>query len=141
MRTFLPLFTFAILFIGTIPAYQTAFAGAADRSARTGGDMEFADPASPVVVGPGENFTIILPSNRTTGFTWRLAKPLDEKIIRFLGSDFVEPRSGLDGASGKEVWSFRSVAPGSCIISFEYLRPWEKDRPPAKEARFTLIVK
>ena len=69
-----------VLTLATTLAHESAFAAVSKQNAKTGGNMECTDPAKPIVVGPGDGFVIILPSNRTTGYTWRLAQPIDETI-------------------------------------------------------------
>jgi inhibitor of cysteine peptidase len=102
---------------------------------------EFTDPARPIAVAPGDKFVITLVSNRSTGFAWRLAKPSDEKVVRLEGSEYSPGRADLDGAPGKEAWTFTAVAAGQTTISLKYVRPWEKNKPPLKEATFTIAVR
>jgi inhibitor of cysteine peptidase len=80
-------------------------------------------------------------SNRTTGFSWQIAKPLDEKVVKLVESKYVPGQSGLAGAPGKEVWTFTAVAPGRTTISFTYSRPWEKGTPPQQEKTYIVIVR
>jgi inhibitor of cysteine peptidase len=89
----------------------------------------------------GEEFAITLESNRTTGYQWQLARPLDEAIVRLVGSEYKLPETRRLGAGGKEVWTFKVVGQGQTTIEMVYLRVWEKDVPPIKRATFTLIVK
>jgi inhibitor of cysteine peptidase len=106
-----------------------------------GKPAEFSDPARPITAAPGGKFVITLESNRTTGFCWQVAKPLDEKVVKLSGSEYVPSQSDLDGAPGKELWTFTAVEPGQTAISLKYIRPWEKNKPPAKEVNFTVIVR
>ena len=94
-----------------------------------------------VEVEVGQEFTITLESNPTTGYQWQLAKPLDEGILKFIGSEYKAPETELLGAGGKEVWTFKAVNRGIAEISLKYVRLWEKDVPPAKEQTFAIIVK
>jgi inhibitor of cysteine peptidase len=103
-------------------------------------NADFTDPTRPVAVTSGETFVIVMASNRTTGYTWHVAKPWDEKIVKFVSSDYVSLRPDLDGAGGKEIWTFTALTPGQTTIALHYIRPWERDKPPAKEAAFTIIV-
>ena len=88
----------------------------------------------------GENFTITLESNPTTGYSWQLAKPLDEKIVQFVGSEYVPSRTDLVGAGGVEEWTFLALNKGSAKIVLKYARPWEKDKPPAEEKTFLVRI-
>lgn len=88
----------------------------------------------------GENFTITLESNPTTGYSWQLAKPLDEKIVKLVGSEYVPSKTDLVGAGGEENWTFLAVKKGTTRISLKYVRPWEKDKPPVEEKTFLVKV-
>ncbi|MCE5241619.1 MAG: protease inhibitor I42 family protein [Syntrophobacteraceae bacterium] len=97
------------------------------------------DPEKPIATSPGREFDISLQSNRTTGFMWQLASPLDASIVQFVGSEYKAPKSRLQGAGGTEVWTFRSVGPGQATISMKYARPWEKNVPPVKTVTFKIV--
>ena len=88
----------------------------------------------------GENFIITLESNPTTGYSWQLAKPLDEKIVQLVGSEYVPSKTDLVGAGGMEKWTFLAVKKGTTRVSLKYVRPWEKDKPPAEENTFLIKV-
>ena len=90
----------------------------------------------------GEEFTITLESNRTTGYGWELAQPLDESIVKLAGSDYKAPQDvRMVGQGGEEVWTFKAVDKGTTQISMKYVRSWEKDTPPAKTQEYTVTVK
>jgi len=46
----------------------------------------------------------------------------------------------LVGQGGRERWVFKAVAPGETEIKLKYVRPWEKDAAPEKEAGFRIRV-
>ena len=71
---------------------------------------------------------------------WQLAKPLDEKIVQLVGSEYSPSRTDLVGAGGEEKWTFLAVKKGTTRISRKYVRPWEKDEPPAEEKTFLIRV-
>lgn len=126
-----------------VTAWGGFVAGLGNSTPKPGSEQttEFTDPARPVTVSPGEKFVIVVTSNRTTGFSWQVAKPLDEKVIRLVGSEYVPSQVDLDGAAGKEVWTFIAVGAGRTAITLQYVRSWEKDKPPLQEATFTVIVR
>jgi predicted secreted protein len=99
------------------------------------------DPARPLTVSPGAKFVVVIASNRTTGFSWQIAEPINEKVVKLLKSEYLSARSDLDGAGGKEVWTFTAVAAGKTTICLHYIRPWEKGKPPEREATYTVIVR
>ena len=88
----------------------------------------------------GEEFSIILESNPTTGYSWKFAANLDEKVIQLIRDEFIPPDNIRKGAPGDQLWTFRRVGEGSTTISLEYLRPWEKGKPPARTKTFSISV-
>ena len=74
----------------------------------------------------GEELTVTLGSNPTTGFQWSEdAKISDESVIKQVSHKFVGP--GIDkppGTPGEEVWTFKALKKGTTTISMEYSRPW-----------------
>jgi len=93
-----------------------------------------------IKVKVGQEFNITLESNPTTGYQWQLAKQLDRSIVELVRSEYRPSESGLLGAGGIEVWTFKAVKSGTAEISFEYVRSWETDVPPIKEKSFGIIV-
>ncbi|WP_170149769.1 protease inhibitor I42 family protein [Rhodoplanes roseus] len=93
-----------------------------------------------VTLAPGEETTVSLEENVTTGYSWRYdpehSKDTAGVIIQDLGH---ERRSGDPalGAAGLHRWRLRGVAAGHSDLRFVYERPWEH-QPPARE--HTLMV-
>jgi predicted secreted protein len=92
-------------------------------------------------VKPGKRFQITLESNRSTGYQWRLARPVDQKVVKLIGSGYRSPEVKLPGAGGRQIWTFEAVAPGRTEIAMQYVRPWEKGVPPARTAKVAVVVK
>ena len=44
------------------------------------------------------------------------------------------------GAGGEEVWTFSAPTKGTTQLIFEYVRPFEKNTPPAKTAKFSVVI-
>ena len=95
---------------------------------------------STIRVAVGMEFSIILESNPTTGYSWKFRSHLDENEIQLTGDEFLPPDNLRKGAPGKQLWTFRRVGEGSTTISLEYLRPWEKGKPPARIMIFTVVT-
>lgn len=76
-----------------------------------------------VHVRPGQSFTIEVESAATAGYEWRLARALDERVVDLISHAYVAPDPRQRGTPGREVWTFRGVAPGASEISLEYVRP------------------
>src|SRR5690349_6447782 len=80
-------------------------------------------------------FTIKLPSNPTTGYSWFLTN-YDNDLVQLVHHQFVAPKQSaksLVGAPGEEVWIFRAkpeafIGPQQTTIRFVYARPWAKQK-------------
>lgn len=96
-------------------------------------------PPADLVVAPGRQFTIALDANRSTGFQWELAKPLDTDVVTHAGTTYEQEPDASLGAGGKEVWTFDAVAPGWAKIELVYRRPWE-EMAPARIAVYSVDV-
>lgn len=89
----------------------------------------------------GSSFTIVLAANHTTGYSWRLSKPLNANLLRQVKDVYQEDSSGRIGAGGKEMWTFEALSAGTVEIEFEYARPWEKDAAPVDTAKYKVEIK
>jgi predicted secreted protein len=89
----------------------------------------------------GASFTIILAANHTTGYSWRLAKPLNSELVKQVSNAYDADTSGKIGAGGKELWTFEALSPGTAEIEFEYARPFEKNAAPADTAKYRVVIK
>jgi predicted secreted protein len=98
------------------------------------------DPEKPVKVTVGRKFFIVLQSNRTTGYRWEISSAGNAAVVKSVGAEYTPPDTKLVGAGGKEIWTFEAVGKGITEISLKYVRPWEKDVPPAKSVTFKLNV-
>jgi len=111
----------------------TACGGEESSSAITPDDAEF-------VVSVGDEFTIVLEANVTTGFSWQLEQPLDESILAHVDDDYIAPGTDAVGAPGKQELTFRAVGNGSTRIDLWYIRPFDSPPDPGNEASFPVIV-
>ncbi len=108
-----------------------------------------AEPAKPEVVAvkpvsakAGDQFTVSLESNPTTGYSWQLAKPVDEKVVTLVGSKYERMgQKDVVGAGGREHWTFKATAAGKTCVEMKYVRSWEKDVPPVRVATIVVEVK
>ena len=66
----------------------------------------------------------------------------EKTVLEHVDSEYVPPEAkGVEGAAGKEVWTFHAEEKGKSTISMEYRRPWEEGIEPAKTFTLTVIVK
>lgn len=75
---------------------------------------------------------IQLESNPSTGYSWRLAK--SASLFDVAKDDYKPaPKApGVVGSGGTQVITLRAKQQGEETLSFEYVRPWEKDTAPVK---------
>jgi len=74
----------------------------------------------------GEEFTIRLEANATTGYRWEVQ--YDEEYLELTDQDYeVEASPGIVGAGGQETFTFRALAIGKTEITFSYSRSWEEE--------------
>jgi inhibitor of cysteine peptidase len=74
----------------------------------------------------GSIFTVTLCSNATTGYKWSEAAQIsDPTVVQQTGHEFVPPENtGMAGAPGNEVWTFKALKKGSSTVTMDYSRPW-----------------
>ena len=90
----------------------------------------------------GDTVTVKLVSNPTTGYQWQFGTPpFDEKVMILRGDKYIRPQEQLAGAPGKRSLTFLAEGSGRTGLRLIYVRPWEKNRPPAQEFNLMVIVK
>lgn len=95
----------------------------------------------PIKAKVGQEFMLKLDANRTTGYQWQLARPLDKEVLTLVSTDYWIPKTpGMVGAGGKSVWKFKAIGKGKALIYLKYVRPWEKKAKPVKTKTFIIIV-
>lgn len=74
-----------------------------------------------VTIGEGTPFSLSLPENPTTGYSWYLSHSAG---ITLLGDEYIAPSTQLIGAGGTHMWTFVGEKRGDQRIYAEYRRPW-----------------
>ena len=123
-------------------AVLTAGPGCANRAASP---APAPTPAS-FLVRPGDQFDVRLEANPSTGYRWDLGRPLDESIVKLVGSDYQREPAPAGGAApvgqaGLETWRFEAVAPGRTMVELVYRRPWETASAPARVVLYSVEVR
>jgi inhibitor of cysteine peptidase len=90
----------------------------------------------------GKKLEIHLKGNPTTGFEWRMAELKSEVLkadgkMTYVPDKFDPPRVGSGGIF---VAKFIAAKSGKATVKFEYLRSWEKDKPPAEKFSVNIVV-
>ena len=63
-------------------------------------------------------------SNASTGYRWD-APRFDGRYLSLLAHRAIAPTSGMMGAAGTEVWTFRALRTGATTLTLTYSRPWQ----------------
>jgi predicted secreted protein len=101
-----------------------------------------------ITVPLGEEFTVTLCSNASTGYQWNEEVPfsVNGTVIQ-TGHEYIEPGSqgngqgqGQVGTAGLEQWTFETQATGETVLYFEYSQPWEGGDKATWTLELTVIV-
>jgi len=98
-------------------------------NAPRGKQLTEADNGKTVTVGVGEELAVTLAANPTTGYTWAVAEPANERIIQQTGKNEFESKSRALGAGGVQIFRFVVVGAGQTTLKLIYHRPWESVEP------------
>ena len=101
--------------------------------------LVFQDPGVPIKVGPGQEFSISLGSNPSTGFRWKMTLPTGDKTIMFLSSEHLASQDVMPGVPGTELFKFKALTRGETKAAFVYERPWDPKDSPTRKI-FTIVV-
>lgn len=98
------------------------------------------DAGTRTMLRSGEQFTIQLAENATTGYQWVLTV-VDTSCLRLVQDGFV-PRGeeGAVGAEGQRSFTFEAVRPGTTTLDLRYYQPWEGEASAARQLRYTVEV-
>lgn len=103
--------------------------------------LQETDPDTPLKVKVGKEFTIIIQSNPSTGYTWRLAEPLDETLVQFVEKDYRADKPVRPGSGGRDIWKFEAVSVGETEITFNLFPPSASDATSHQTVTFTVVVR
>jgi inhibitor of cysteine peptidase len=94
-----------------------------------GKQLTEADNGKTIEVTVGQELDVTLEANPTTGYTWAVVEPTDERIIRQTGEIEFESESEALGAGGVQIIRFEVVGAGQTTLKLIYHRPWESVEP------------
>ena len=94
-------------------------------------------------VNVGNSFMVNLCSNPTTGFQWsESAQISDQTVLEQVECEFTPPeQTGVAGAAGQRIWTFKALKQGKSTVSMEYSRPWEGGEKGEWTFALTVTVK
>jgi inhibitor of cysteine peptidase len=90
------------------------------------------------LVSQGQNFTIQLQSNPSTGYHWE--PTYDNSTITLINRAFassVSTESAIVGAGGTDLFTFQGIKPGTSIITFNNISP---SNATANSASYTVVI-
>jgi len=97
-------------------------------------------PQKIITVKPNTTFTVLLPANRTTGYSWMLDPSSITANLQSMNHNYESSGTGI-GAAGEERFTFRAAHAGESKMLFTYVRPWEKNTAPAKKLDLLVRVR
>ncbi|AKB37849.1 hypothetical protein MSSAC_3259 [Methanosarcina siciliae C2J] len=109
----------------------------ANETVETGQIVTEADNGTSISLENGENFTLQLGGNPTTGYSWELNV---SEGLSILSVDYIQDPApeGYTGVSGIYTWVIQAVDPGTQQVDGIYKRSWENTT--GTEDNFTLTV-
>ncbi len=125
---------------GSVPAYDPGKNGVLVEISIDDMDAQ-TNIAQSVDVTNGQSIVVSLPTNASTGFSWTEAVIGDAAVLTQYERNEVPAANGLAGASGKSVWTFKTLKAGQTTVKTEYSRPWEGGEKGAKTFTLTVTVK
>jgi predicted secreted protein len=102
--------------------------------------LQVSDAGKTIEVTAGNEFKIIVNVNPSTGYHWELMEALDTKVVDFVKKDYVADEPVMPGSSGRDVWTFKAIAPGQTTITLGFYQPGDTDVFD-QQLVFTIIVK
>lgn len=100
--------------------------------------LEVSDPSKPILVNSGDEFTIVLDSNPTTGYHWEIVAELDAGL-ELVSKEYTNDEPVAPG--GVDVWTFKAVSAGKRQVTLGYYPPSNDPVDPQQTATFTVTAK
>ncbi len=89
----------------------------------------------------GQTLVVTLEGNPTTGYSWEVAEPLDEQVLRLVGEPEFKAESDLVGAGGVQILRFEAVNAGKTTLKLAYRRHWEEGVEPLETYSIQVVVR
>ena len=89
----------------------------------------------------GQTLVVTLEGNPTTGYSWEVAEPLDEQVLRQAGEPEFKAESDLVGAGGVQILRFEAVNAGRTTLKLAYRRSWEEGVEPLETYSIQVVVR
>jgi inhibitor of cysteine peptidase len=103
--------------------------------------MAISDPARPVEATVGNEFTIAIEGNPSTGYHWELVGELDAALLKLVRREYRYDEPAMPGSGGVELWVIQALAAGETSVTLGYYPPSNDPVEPARTATFTIVIK
>lgn len=110
-------------------------------SSKTPAMIEVAENQQNVEIKNGQEFTITLTSNPSTGYSWSVDDTYDKNIISKISNEFIASNTKMSGAPGRELWIFKGTSTGNTKLNFTYTRQGDDKTNQLNFKSFNIIVK
>lgn len=97
------------------------------------------DAGKTIELEVGDEFSIVLEGNITTGYTWEMVTTVGV-VVEQIGEPVFENESDLVGAGGRMTLNFKATTPGRQTLQLVYHRPWEEDVAPLQTFSLNVVV-
>ena len=97
------------------------------------------DSGRTIEMKPDDTLRIVLDANPTTGYQWK-ALPWDTEVIEQIDKPVYKSKSKAIGSGGELTFYFKALSTGQTPLKFIYFRAFEKDVPPIKSFKLTIVV-
>ena len=102
--------------------------------------LNMGDSGKTVTVAPGTTIKIELVSNKSTGNSWREID-YNHEVIELAGNPvYKKAASGLTGAPGTVVYTFKAGQKGQSKLQMQYGSPDNPDKKPVKSFELLIVV-
>ena len=102
------------------------------------GCIQQKETAFDFIVSVGENFSITLDSNPTTGYMWEAQ--FDSNFIKNISREYkASPGEPMPGKGGTETFVFLALKSGETNITMKYRRSWKEE--PIEEKSYSIKIR
>jgi inhibitor of cysteine peptidase len=108
-------------------------------SAGCAGPYTAQDSGKTVEIPIDGEFTVELRGNPTTGFVWEVGES-NQQVVQQVGEPKYKADAQRIGAGGLYTFTFQGKGAGETLLKMVYLRPFQRDLPPAKTFELKVIV-
>jgi inhibitor of cysteine peptidase len=88
----------------------------------------------------GQPVMIRLPGTAGTGYTWQLSSPVCAFLPLAFSQQLESSTDGRVGGPSEWVFTFTAEGVGTCNLSFQYHRPWERGVAPVETRTVVVTV-